>query len=89
MKLEANSMIFTFGGMDEPSRLHHIHCPLLGPLVNLIPLRTLVCRGICHRNQAVRGPLERDQTNVGMAHGGLTEEIEAVLCRRQWLGQSC
>lgn len=68
--------------VNQPTGLHHINCSALGPFINLVPARTLVCCSICDRNETVWGPLKGDKTNVCVTHGGLTQEVKAMLCSR-------
>ncbi len=71
--------LYTFNWVDQPPRLHHIDGALLGPVIQLLPVGTLVRCGVGNGHQAIVGPLIRDDAHVGKAHDRLAKEIEAVL----------
>jgi hypothetical protein len=64
--------------VDQPAGLHHVDGPCLGPLVDLLPVLTLVRGSVGDGDKRCWGPLESDDANVGVAHGCLPEEVEAV-----------
>lgn len=61
------------------AQLEHIYRILLRPVVQLLPVDAFVGCSICDWNAAGFAPMECDDADVGVAHGGLAEEIEAVL----------
>jgi hypothetical protein len=64
--------------VDQPAGLHHIDGPRPGPLVDLLPVLALVRGGVGDGDERCWGPLEGNDTNVGVAYGCLSEEVEAV-----------
>ena len=64
--------------MHEAQR-EHVHRVLPLPVIQFLPIGAFVCGGICDWQAAVFAPIECDEADVGVAHGGLAEEVEAVL----------
>lgn len=64
--------------MDQPPRLHHVDGAALGPLVESLPVLALVGCGVGDGDEGCGGPLEGYDADVGVAHGRLAEEVEAV-----------
>lgn len=64
--------------MNKPTRLHHVNSSIFRPLIQLLPIYTLMGRGIGKRDTAAIVPFERDQSNIAMAHGRLAEEVDTM-----------
>lgn len=54
--------------MYEPTWLHHVHRAGACPIIQYLPIDTLVHSGVGDRDSTVIVPLECDQTDVAMAH---------------------
>lgn len=65
--------------VHQPPRLHHVHRPCLGPLVQPVPIDALMLCCIGHWDPTVVVPLERNEPDVAVAHGRLPEEVDTVL----------
>lgn len=57
----------------------HVHRILPLPVIQFLPIGALMGSGIRDWNASVLAPMERDEADIGVAHGGLTEEVETVL----------
>lgn len=67
--------------MYEPTWLHHVDRAGARPVIQYLPVDTLVHSGVGNRNPTVIVPLKCNQTDVAMAHGGLAKEVDAVFCQ--------
>ena len=71
----------TFRWVYKPTRLHHVDRPRTGPSVDFVPVGTLVRSRVSNWHETVRRPLECNQSEVSMAHRGLTKKVETVFCK--------
>ena len=65
--------------MDQPARLQHVDGSVFRPPVQGVPIHALVGRGVGHGDPVAGAPFKSDQADVPVAHGALTQEIDAML----------
>src|SRR4051812_3941244 len=70
----------TFGRMDKPTRLQHVHRSVLHPAIYFIPIYTFMCSSKIGRgNLALVGPMNSEQGNISSAHHSLSKDIETMV----------
>ena len=63
------------------TQLEHIYSVLLRPIIQLLPIDALVTGCICDGKAAGFCPLECDEAYIAVAHSGLADEVQTMLCK--------